>query len=128
MVRDANPAISQDLFVPAPPRCTPIPAIGSSKSPNTPLRLPGNQLNLAKFLLVSSSSLPRPTTYDLLPTLFKRPPILHANHPILRGKPPILHSNHPILCGNHPRFSAWGPPLPVYQPRTHLAARLLNFI
>src|SRR4030043_151976 len=102
MVRDSNPAISQGLFVLLHSKRSPIPGPGSSKSPDTPPRLPGNQLNLAKFLLVSSSSLSRHTTYDIRYTLFKRPPILRANHPILHGNHPILLSNHPILRGNHP--------------------------
>ena len=55
----------------------------------------------------------RHTPYDIRYTLFKRPPILHANHPILHSKHPILLSSHPILPGNHPRFSAWGPSIPV---------------
>jgi len=50
----------------------------------------------------------RHTPYDIRYTLFKRPPILHANYPILRNKPPILRSSHPIQRNNHPRFSAWG--------------------
>jgi len=63
---------------------------------------------LAKFLLVSSSSLSQHTTYYIRHTFFKRPPILHANHPILRGSHPILLSNHPIQRGNHPRLKPVG--------------------
>ena len=50
----------------------------------------------------------RHTPYDIRYTLFKRPPILHANHPILCGSHPILHGSHPILRGNHPMLSTLG--------------------
>src|SRR4030042_1971179 len=55
----------------------------------------------------------RNTPYDIRYTLFKRPPILHANHPILHSKHPILLSSHPIQRGNSPVFSVWGPSIPV---------------
>ena len=106
---------------PVPAPALPNPQILLSDYPGTNL----TWRNFSWFLLLLFPDILH-TTYEILSSSL--PPILHANHPILHGSHPILHGNHPILRGNHPRFSAWGPSLPVYQPRTHLAARLLNFI
>ena len=77
----------------------PNPQIFLSDYPETG---PGH-LTFRKSCLISCSDTLTLDTMTPDPHSARVPPILRANHPILRGSPPILHSNHPILRGNHPR-------------------------